>query len=145
MKPKHKLFADIYLVNHNATQAALDAGYSAKSAAVQGCKMLHYPDIADYIASNLAKHDKKVMDVVIDNAAWKKEKLTQIINELSAEIDAKSAKPIISAIAELNKMEGHYSAEKVITTNLNIDTDLQKVAEESRKAQKVLDKYRSEY
>jgi hypothetical protein len=78
---------------------------------------------------------------------WKKRKLIKIINKLSkiSELDAKSAKPVISAIAELNKMDGHYSAEKVITTNLNVDTDLKKVSEESHKAQEILEKYRSKY
>lgn len=147
MDPQHKLFADTYLAKRNATEAAITAGYSKKTARVQGCKMLRYPHIEAYIADHDKKTVSKVKKSVSATQAWKKKKLIKIILKLTkkSELTAISAKPVISAIAELNKMDGHYSAEKVVNTNLNIDTDLQKVAEESRKSREVLDKYRSEY
>lgn len=49
MTPKQKKFADEYLVDLNATQAAIRAGYSEQSASVQACKLLKKGNIASYI------------------------------------------------------------------------------------------------
>ena len=46
LTPKQQMFVKEYLVDLNATQAAIRAGYSAKTAEVQGCKMLSNPKIA---------------------------------------------------------------------------------------------------
>lgn len=44
--PKHKRFVDEYLIDFNATQAAKRAGYSQKTAHVQGTVLLKDPRIA---------------------------------------------------------------------------------------------------
>lgn len=46
---KQELFAREYLKDLNATQAAIRAGYSEKSAAAQGCENLIKPNVADRI------------------------------------------------------------------------------------------------
>ncbi|HHG9988384.1 TPA: terminase small subunit [Yersinia enterocolitica] len=46
---KQELFAREYLKDLNATQAAIRAGYSEKSAAAQGCENLIKPNIAERI------------------------------------------------------------------------------------------------
>lgn len=48
--PRKKIFADLYLSGKNGVQAAIDAGYSARSASVQASSMLSQPEIAEYIA-----------------------------------------------------------------------------------------------
>lgn len=51
LTPKQKAFADEYIRNSgNATQAAIVAGYSKKTAAAIGTENLHKPHIAAYIA-----------------------------------------------------------------------------------------------
>lgn len=55
------------------------------------------------------------------------------------EIDAKSA---ISAIAEANKMQGHYSAEKHVNVNVGVDVEME---EAKRLSQELLQKYKREY
>ncbi len=50
MTPRQSLFMREYLVDLNATQAAVRAGYSQSSAAVQGCRLLANPQIRDGIA-----------------------------------------------------------------------------------------------
>jgi hypothetical protein len=65
---------------------------------------------------------------------WKIHKLVNLINICTPDCtditkDDINANATISAIAELNKMQGHYAAEKSINTNLNIDADFQKVRE----------------
>ena len=49
LTPKQKLFAAEYLIDHNATQAAIRAGYSAKSADVIGYQLLGKTSVSDAI------------------------------------------------------------------------------------------------
>ncbi len=48
--PKQQRFIDEYLIDLNATQAAIRAGYSAKTARAIGCENLAKPDIQEAIA-----------------------------------------------------------------------------------------------
>ena len=50
LTPKQERFISEYLVDLNATQAAIRAGYSAKSARAIGCENLAKPDIQEAIA-----------------------------------------------------------------------------------------------
>jgi phage terminase small subunit len=43
MTPKQAAFVSEYLIDHNATQSAIRAGYSAKTAAQQGMELLARP------------------------------------------------------------------------------------------------------
>jgi phage terminase small subunit len=55
------LFCDLYLANGmNATQAALDAGYSEKTAKEIGCENLTKPNIALYISEKQGKVAEKL-------------------------------------------------------------------------------------
>jgi len=45
LTPKQQSFVDEYLIDLNATQAAIRAGYSAKSAVVQAAKLLTNPKV----------------------------------------------------------------------------------------------------
>jgi phage terminase small subunit len=49
LTPKQQLFADYYLVDLNATQAAIKAGYSSRTAAKQGSETLRIGKVAAYI------------------------------------------------------------------------------------------------
>lgn len=60
MNPKQKKFADEWLVDCNGTQAAIRAGYSAKTAEVKGSQLLNTPDIKAYIEGRQAKLSDKV-------------------------------------------------------------------------------------
>ena len=55
MTNKQKRFADEYLIDCNATQAAIRAGYSAKTARQIGQENLSKPDIKKYIDEQLEK------------------------------------------------------------------------------------------
>lgn len=58
---RHKLFAEAYLSNNgNATQAALDAGFSPKTAACQGSRLLKNVKIKQYLDSRRAEVLTKV-------------------------------------------------------------------------------------
>lgn len=49
LSPKQKLFCEYYAKSKNATQAAIDAGYSAKCAKEMGYENLTKPHIQEYL------------------------------------------------------------------------------------------------
>ena len=55
LRDKQKKFCEEYLIDLNATQAAIRAGYSEKTADVIGCENLVKPNIAAYIAEKQAE------------------------------------------------------------------------------------------
>lgn len=52
---KNQRFAEEYLVDLNATQAAIRSGYSPKTAGVQGFELLKKPQIAEFIRKKQEK------------------------------------------------------------------------------------------
>jgi phage terminase small subunit len=59
MTPKQQLFVREYLVDLNATQAAIRAGYSAKTARSIGSELLTNPDIAAAVQAAADKRSAK--------------------------------------------------------------------------------------
>lgn len=55
MTDKQQRFVDEYLVDLNATQAAIRAGYSPKTAYAKGCGLLKKPEIVAAIANRQAE------------------------------------------------------------------------------------------
>lgn len=56
---KQQLFVDEYLIDLNATQAAIRAGYSAKTAYVQGPRMLENVRVQQVISERMAERSKR--------------------------------------------------------------------------------------
>lgn len=60
---KQQRFIDEYIISGNATQAAIKAGYSKKTARFVGAENLTKPNIKNLIDEQLKKlHDEKVVD-----------------------------------------------------------------------------------
>ena len=57
MTAKQRLFCDEYLIDLNATQAAIRAGYSKKTAGVIGDENLKKPYIREYIDKRMAEKE----------------------------------------------------------------------------------------
>lgn len=57
MNNKQKLFADEYLIDLNATQAAIRAGYSERSAYSTGERMLKNAEVQEYIEKRLEEKE----------------------------------------------------------------------------------------
>ena len=57
---KQKMFCREYLIDLNATQAAIRAGYSEKTARASGCENLTKPDIQNRIAELKAERNEQV-------------------------------------------------------------------------------------
>lgn len=56
---KQQRFVDEYLIDLNATQAAVRAGYSAKTAESQGSRMLRNVKVQQAIAEEMAERSKR--------------------------------------------------------------------------------------
>ena len=59
MTKKQKLFCDEYLIDLNATQAAIRAGYSPETAKAIGCENLTKPDLRAYIDRAMAERSRR--------------------------------------------------------------------------------------
>lgn len=68
-----------------------------------------------------------------DSYLWKIKKLREIVNRAMPEGSTMFSSSVITAISELNKMEGHYAPEKSITFSASADLEL-------KQAQKLLEK-----
>lgn len=82
---RQQQFVDEYLIDLNATQAAIRAGYSAKTADVQGSRMLGNVKVQQAIAERMADRSRRTgvnQDrVVLELAKIAFVKLTDIIDE----------------------------------------------------------------
>lgn len=61
MTPKQKRFCDEYLIDLNATQAAIRAGYSKRTAKAIGQENLTKPDLKKYIDSRMAEKESELI------------------------------------------------------------------------------------
>jgi phage terminase small subunit len=77
MTPKQQRFVEEYLIDLNATQAAIRAGYSPKTAHVIGPENLGKPEISKAVAEAMAARSERTK---VD-ADW-------LLTRLAAEVDA---------------------------------------------------------
>ena len=61
MTAKQQRFCDEYLIDLNATQAAIRAGYSVKTAQQMGAENLSKPVIKQYIADRMAEKESQLI------------------------------------------------------------------------------------
>ena len=61
MTPKQQRFCDEYLIDLNATQAAIRAGYSKKTAYSIGIENLRKPEIKSYIDARMAEKESELI------------------------------------------------------------------------------------
>lgn len=60
LNDKQKRFAEEYLIDMNATQAAIRAGYSPKTAHVQGARLLSYANVSAYVKERQSELSAKL-------------------------------------------------------------------------------------
>lgn len=111
---------------HNATQAAISAGYSPHIAKTIGYRLKTNPKIKEYLKS-LQSDLENQMTVSYE---WKLDKLKQIVEafiESKENLISSKVNSAIQAISEMNKMQGHYSPEKHVNFNIKTDPDLQQL------------------
>lgn len=83
---RHKIFVKHFLIYHNATQAAIFAGYSKKTAAVQGHTLLRDPNVREAIDKKQQELEEK-LDAECDlNAAKLRRRLVNVLTTDIADI-----------------------------------------------------------
>lgn len=60
LNPRQARFVEEYLIDLNATQAAIRSGYSARSAEVQGSRLLSNANVADAVARAKAERSARI-------------------------------------------------------------------------------------
>ncbi len=111
MNDKQRRFVDEYMIDQNATRAAIAAGYSPKTARAQGCRLLTNADIAPEIRARQGKLSRELNITAQDKRArlWQIAQFcSELVEKPDGELYMRNAKAATAAIAELNKMDGDY-------------------------------------
>jgi len=112
---KQRKFVDEYLIDQNATQAAIRAGYSEKTARAIGHENLTKPDISHAIHDRLREHRERC-EVTIDS-------LTEELSE-SRDLALKTSQASAAVSATLGKAKLHglliEKQEQKITADLGL-------------------------
>lgn len=74
MNDKQKRFADEYLIDFNASKAAVRAGYSDKNPDVSGANLMAIPEVKEYIE----KRKLEIDDELGLSALWVKKRFKEI-------------------------------------------------------------------
>lgn len=124
---KQTKFCQNFIIHpHNATQSAIAAGYSPHIAKTIGSRLKTNPKVQKYLKS-LQSDLENQMTVSYE---WKLNKLKQIVEafiESKEDLSPHKVNSAIQAISEMNKMQGHYSAERHVNFNIKTDPDLQQL------------------
>ena len=120
LTPKQQAFADYYITNGgNATDAALRAGYSKKTASEMGYENLNKPHIKHYLEEEMEK--------VAERNKWTVDKLIKKFQEVAAKCDNDEkfdSSGANKAFTEIGKLCGFYT-EKIETTERHIVVEIE--------------------
>ena len=135
MNTRQRKFCDEYLISGNATDAAIKAGYSPKTAKSIGQRLLTFVDLKQYIDAELDKlHSAKIADAqeVLEylTAVMRGEHTEQVLQlagdgiQTITDIEV-SAKERLKAAELLGKRYGLYTdrVEQDVDLELNITVD----------------------
>ena len=102
LTPKQARFVEEFLIDLNATQAAIRAGYSKHTASEQGSRLLSYAKVADAVGRGSANKSKRAKK----SADW-------VIRRLEAEAKSKdnTGAERISALDKLGRHHGIYEVD----------------------------------
>jgi len=133
MKLQHQKFADAYLRLNSGTKAAIEAGYSVKTARVKASQLLCIEEIETYIEQQRVKLSE---DAIVD-AKWVQERFKEVsdkcmqVEPVMIKIDGVLVESgeykfdsmgVIGATRELGKIIGVYEKDndqsKSETTNI---------------------------
>ena len=104
---KQRIFVDEYIKDYNATQAAIRAGYSAKTAALIGWENIRKPNI------------KELIDIHVESFAVGRNERLAILAELSREASRDSDR--LTAVKMLGQLSGDYIEKKEVELSGGID------------------------
>ena len=114
---KQQKFADNYIETGNATQSAIDAGYSKKTAAVIASENLTKPNIREYIDKRMKEAaNARIMDAqealeLLTKIAKGEEKETVIVGTPDGVYQSKKEADLKTRIAAVKEILKRYPAE----------------------------------
>jgi phage terminase small subunit len=127
LRPQKMIFVTEYLKNgNNATLAAVSAGYSEKTAASQGSRLLKSVDVQQFLNKTEQNLNKDLRMMFTENAVNAFEVLMEIMNNSEAQhkdrlvaardlLDRAGYKPIEKIVADVK--------EEIITVSLPTELD----------------------
>ena len=105
LKGKQQRFVEEYLIDLNATRAAIRAGYSEKTASAIGHENLRKPTIVEAIAEAQAKRSKR-LEVTVDSISLEFTEDRKLAHKV------KQPGAAVSATAHKAKLHGLMTAER---------------------------------
>ena len=124
MTHRQELFIQEYIKTGNATNSAIKAGYSKKTARVIGQENLTKP----YIKKKINELSQKIACNSIMTAKERQEYLTKLINAADVKVSDK-----LKALDILNKMTGEYIQKVEVNGELKSDPFKNLTTDELRK------------
>lgn len=117
---KQQKFCDEFLLGKTKRDALMSAGYSEMTANKSAAAIFDNKNVQKYINAHQAKLSQKTQATFSNKVEllWKMAKVSAADDKAVA---------VVTCIAELNKMQGHHSAEKHVNVNLKADVDLEQV------------------
>lgn len=108
----------------NAYQAAVAAGFSETYADTKVKLLLDNPNIKPRIEKALQRVDDRLANNLGLTYEWKAKKLKRVIeefipNDKDEELSATKVKVGLTALAELNKMQGDYAPDKRLSVTVD--------------------------
>mgnify|MGYP001178587014 FL=1 len=100
LPPRHILFIEAYCMGENATQAAIGAGYSPKTAHVQGSRMLRNVKVLSHIQDRMLNHRERC-SITVDNLTAELEEVRILAMKANKPSSAVRA---IMAMAKLHRL-----------------------------------------
>jgi phage terminase small subunit len=124
LTPRQARFVSEYVIDLNATQAAIRAGYSAKTAEVQGCRLLRNVQVRAAVSVKQDRVTKK-LDFTLEGQLAKLEEVRK------AALEGGQYGATVSAVQAQNKMLG-LDAPTKLDVNATVKTDEATDAEKAR-------------
>ncbi|MFQ6896479.1 MAG: terminase small subunit [Turicibacter sp.] len=122
LTPKQQAFADYYIQTGNATESAIKAGYSQKTAKETGYENLTKPHLQQYIEKKQKElESSRMADMTEVREFW-----TEVMRDIDSEMkDRLKASEMIAKTsgAFLNKVEMQTTGEQTITVTITDDDD----------------------
>ena len=114
LNAKQKAFAREYVVDSNATQAAIRAGYKKRSAYAQGHALLKKPEVKALIGEHIAKLEEKAEA----SAEWILKRLKEEAT-LGEDTTPQSRVGSLDKLAKIRGMYREDNEQKATVINLN--------------------------
>jgi hypothetical protein len=123
LNSQQSVFVAAYLRNHNATQAAIKAGYSDKTAKQIGSRLLKHPEIQAIISAPIAVREadnQAIVEAAVDR--WRSEMESMAFTDTP--VDDFKYDHKLRALDMIAKAEGRYASDTGSATAFQININL---------------------